>query len=172
MPNRTLTNLAFCLAFSCFSSAAIAQQTNAQTGGFQTDPNAPVEVVADRLDLDQANGTANFQGGVIVTQGEMKLTAEEIQVVYMRLADGSVGSDVDTITALGNVLVVTPAEAAEAQKAVFTPSRNEVIMTGEVLLTQGGNTLAGQKLTIDLETGVGQVEGRVRTVLQPGNDAQ
>lgn len=171
MPNRTLTRLAFCLAFSSLAGTAFAQQT-AQTGGFQTDPNAPVEVVADRLDLDQANGTANFQGGVVVTQGEMKLTAEEIRVAYVRLADGTVGSDVDTITALGNVLVVTPAEAAEAEKAVFTPALNEVIMTGDVLLTQGGNTLAGEKLTIDLETGVGQVEGRVRTVLQPRSDAQ
>lgn len=172
MLKAILTCLTLCAAFLGSTPAALAQQAGVQTGGFRTDPNAPVEVVADRLDLDQANGIANFQGGVVVTQGEMKLTAGEILVEYVRLADGTTGTDVDKITALGGVMVVTPDEAAEAQTAVFTPSRNEVVMTGDVLLTQGGNTLAGQKLTIDLVTGVGQVEGRVRTVLQPAGTSE
>jgi lipopolysaccharide export system protein LptA len=40
-------------------------------------------------------------------------------------------------------------------------------MTGDVLLTQGGATIAGQKLTLDLTTGLGQMEGRVTTTFAP-----
>ena len=41
------------------------------------------------------------------------------------------------------------------------------VITGDVLLTQGDNVMSGQKLTVDLKTGMGHMDGRVRTVLQP-----
>lgn len=154
------------------AGVASAQGTNVQTGGFTADPNAPVEVEADNLALDQTQGTAVFSGGVVVTQGEMKLTAPEITVRYLRNADGSLSTDIEDIAASGGVMIVTPTEAAEAQEAVYTPSANQVVMTGDVVLTQGPNTLAGQKLTVDLITGTGRVEGRVRTILQPGSENQ
>ncbi len=134
------------------TASAQAQSTGVQTGGLRADPDAPVEVLADSLDLDQAAGTAVFTGNLVVTQGEMKLKAPEILVEYARTADGELGSDVERITASGGVLMVTPTEAAEAQTAVYTPGANEVIMTGEVLLTQGPNTMAGERLVVDLET--------------------
>ena len=46
----------------------------------------------------------------------------------------------------------------------------DVVLTGNVLLTQGANALAGEKLTVDLATGVGRMEGRVRTVFGGGNN--
>ena len=39
-------------------------------------------------------------------------------------------------------------------------------MTGSVLLTQGDNALAGERLVVNLASGAGTVSGRVRTVLQ------
>jgi lipopolysaccharide export system protein LptA len=42
-------------------------------------------------------------------------------------------------------------------------------MTGDVLLTQSGSALSGQKLVIDLKAGTGVMEGRVQTVFQPGS---
>jgi lipopolysaccharide export system protein LptA len=43
-------------------------------------------------------------------------------------------------------------------------------MTGEVLLTQGGNVMSGQKLTVDLTAGTGRMDGRVKTILQPSGN--
>ena len=43
-------------------------------------------------------------------------------------------------------------------------------LTGDVLLTQGSNVLAGERMTVDLATGAAQVQGRVRSVLQPGSN--
>jgi lipopolysaccharide export system protein LptA len=43
-------------------------------------------------------------------------------------------------------------------------------MTGNVLLTQELNAVSGDRLSIDLETGTGVVEGRVRTVLRSGGN--
>ena len=151
-----------------FAAPLSAQQAGVKLNGFQADPSAPVEVNSDNLELTQAEGTAVFSGNVIVTKGEMKLNAAKIVVKYLRTPDGQIAEDVDTITASGGVVMVTPTEAAEAETAVYTPAKDEVVMTGDVLLTQGPNTLSGTRLVVDLLTGTGQVEGRVRTLLQTG----
>lgn len=145
-----------------------AQTDGTATGGFRNDdPEAPVEVTAERLDLARAEGTALFTGNVVAVQGDMRLTAEWVLVEYLLNPDGTLGDDIDRITARENVLLVTPEEAAEGDEAVYTLRTNEVVMTGDVILTQGGNTVAGDRLVVDMETGIGEVQGRVRTVLQP-----
>ncbi|MBE3638948.1 lipopolysaccharide transport periplasmic protein LptA [Mangrovicoccus algicola] len=156
-------------AAQALPGAALSQGTGVSLGGVaETDRDAPVEVTSDQLELDQTAGTALFTGDVLVVQGEMRLAAPRILVEYARLPDGSLGEDVDRITATGGVTMVTPDEAAEAEEAVYSPVTEEVVMTGDVLLTQGPNTLNGTRLVIDLATGTGRMEGRVRTVITPG----
>ena len=151
--------------------SAWAQAT--PTGGFRnSDPGAPVEVTADKLDIARAEGTALFTGNVVAIQGDMRLNADWVLVEYVLLPDGTLGDDIETITARDNVLLVTPEEAAEGDEAVYTPLTNTIVMVGDVLLTQGGNTVAGDRLVVDLETGIGEVQCRVRTVLQPAEPAQ
>lgn len=152
-------------------SLGLAQSTGVQFGGLDdANSNAPVEVTSDQLQVDQLAGTALFTGDVLVIQGELRLAAPEILVEYTRLPDGGVGNEVDTITARGGVVMVTPEEAAESEEAVYSPIKEEVIMTGDVLLTQGNNTLNGARLVIDLVSGSGKMDGRVRTVLTPGSE--
>ena len=45
-----------------------------------------------------------------------------------------------------------------------------VEMTGNVLLTQGNTAVSGEKLVIDLKSGKGTMQGRVKTVFQPGGN--
>ncbi len=154
-------------------SPLLAQGMGVSLGGVaENDSDAPVEVTSDQLEMNQTEGTALFTGDVLVVQGALRLAAPSILVQYARLPDGSLGSDVERITATGGVTMVTPTEAAEAQDAVYSPLTNEVVMTGDVLLTQGPNTLNGQRLTVDLATGTGRMDGRVRTVITPGSAPQ
>ena len=131
-------------------------------GGLSQDTSAPVEVTADQLDVDQNDGSAVFSGNVLVTQGEMRLTAARIVVNY---ATGEAGR-IQTMNATGGVTLVNGSEAAEAQEAVYDIDSGNVVMTGDVLLTQGQTALSGNRLTIDLETGTGRMEGRVRTIFE------
>lgn len=162
----------FCV---CAVSAgpATAQATDVQLESVDGDSgDEPVEVTSNQLAVDQLAGTALFTGDVVVVQGEIRINAPEMLVQYITLPDGSIGEEVDTITATGGVLMVTPTEEAESDMAVYTPARDEVVMTGNVLLTQGPNTVNGTRLTVDVNTGSGQMDGRVRTILQPGSDPQ
>jgi lipopolysaccharide export system protein LptA len=157
---RVITVLAL-LAFS--PSLGLAQGASVAFGGLKQDTSLPVEVSADQLAVNQADGTAIFTGNVLVGQGEMRLSADRVKVEYT--ADGT---GISKLFASGGVTLVNMADAAESQEAIYTIASGAVVMTGDVLLTQGGNALSGQKLVIDLKTGTGVMEGRVQTVFQPG----
>ena len=161
----TLASLA--LAASC--AAALAQGAELTISGLQQDTGAPVEVTADALQVDQAAGSAVFSGNVLIVQGTMRLAAGEVRVAYAKAADGTTDTGtIDSMTAVGGVTLATETEAAEATEAVYSPQSGQMVMTGNVLLTQGGNSVSGQTLTIDLNTGAGRMDGRVKTVLQTG----
>jgi lipopolysaccharide export system protein LptA len=133
-------------------------------GAIKADPTRPVEVTADSLSVNQADGSATFTGNVLVIQGPMRLSAGEVAVVY---AAGD-QRRIERLTATGGVTLVSGADAAESREAVYTIDNGQVVMTGDVLLTQGSNVISGQKLTVDLKSGTGSMEGRVKTVLTPG----
>lgn len=154
--------LAAALALS--SAAALAQAGGASVafGSLKGDPTQPVEVTSDQLNINQTDGTAVFTGNVVVVQGAMRLAAAEVRVFY---APG--GKKIDRLNATGGVTLTNGGETAEAREAVYTIVEGSVVMTGDVLLTQGTSALSGSKLTVDLADGTGMMEGRVQTVFVP-----
>jgi len=151
-----------CLALMALflAIAATAQGTQLAFGGLQADPSLPVEVTADALDVDQADGTAIFSGNVVVGQGEMRLSAARVQVIY-----DTGKSSIARLTATGDVVLVNGPDAAEAEKADYTIDSGVVVMTGDVLLTQGPNAVSSENMVVDLTTGTARMTGRVKTVL-------
>lgn len=160
---RTTGFLAFLIGLSALAPAASAQGAAVSFGGLKSDTSQPVEVTSDELAVNQTDGTAVFTGNVVVVQGELRLAAKSVRVEYAK----DDRSKVERILASGGVTLVSATEAAEGKEAVYTVANGEIVMTGDVLLTQNGGTIAGQKLVVDLDTGTGQMDGRVRTVLQP-----
>ncbi|MCK0168538.1 lipopolysaccharide transport periplasmic protein LptA [Jannaschia sp. S6380] len=128
------------------------------------DRSAPVEVAADNLQVDQATGRATLTGNVVIAQGDLRLSADTVTVDY-----GETGGSrrIERLNAVGDVLIVAGEDAAEGQEAVYTLGTSDILMTGDVVVTQAGGTLAGDRLAINLESGSGTVTGRVRTTLQP-----
>ena len=163
----TLRSLAraLALAVGLLASAAVAQEATIAFGALEQDTTLPVEVSADQLAENNADGSAVFSGNVVVTQGEMKLSAAAIQVKY-----GADGKSIDQLIASGGVIVANLGDAAEAREAVYTIDTGLIVLTGDVLLTQGPSAMAGQKLTINLKDGTGIMEGRVTTTFVPGGD--
>lgn len=64
---------------------------------------------------------------------------------------------------------VTDTEAAEAQNAVYNLITGVLTLTGDVLLTQGASALSAEQMTVNVNSGVAQMSGRVRTVFQQGD---
>ncbi len=142
---------------------AAAQGTNVAFGAMERDADAPVEVTADSLSVNQSDGTAIYAGNVIVAQGDMRLAADRVRVVYSESA-----GRIERMEATGGVTLVSGEEAAEAERADYNIDDGTVVMSGNVLLTQGPNALTSQRMVVNLDTGTAQMTGRVRTVIQQG----
>lgn len=158
----TLLLRVLCLAVLCAGSVS-AQQADVRFGGLKQDTTLPVEVTADSLSVDQADGSALFTGNVLAKQGEMRLSAATVRVEYS--ADGA---GIQRLLASGGVTLVSPTDAAEAAEAVYTIDSGMVVMSGNVLLTQGNAAISGESLTVNLKDGTGTMTGRVKTVFTPG----
>lgn len=153
------------LVSACLALPALAQTgTEVAFGGLRQDATLPVEVAADSLSVDQAQGSAVFAGNVDIRQGDLRMTAGRVIVEYAE------GGGIARLIASEGVTIASAADAAEAQEAVYTIATAQVVMTGAVLLTQGQNAISGQRLTLDLKAGTGRMEGRVTTVFAPGGD--
>lgn len=142
-----------------------AQEAKIAFGGLAQDTSLPVEVQADTLSVNNADGTAVFEGNVLVGQGEMRLAAAKVAVEYDKD-----GKSIARLHATGGVTIANLADAAEAKEALYTIDSGVIVLTGDVLLTQGTSALSGQKLTIQLKDGTGVMEGRVSTVFVPGGN--
>jgi len=152
---RTLAALLVLLA------TPLAAQTNINLGGISADPNAPVEVTADNLNVDQDTGSAVFSGNVVIGQGDLRLAAPEVRVTY-----AATSGDITRLQASGGVTFATATEAAEAQSADYNLASGMLTLNGEVLLTQGKSALSADSMVVNLNDGTAQMSGRVRTVFQ------
>jgi lipopolysaccharide export system protein LptA len=96
----------------------------------------------------------------------LRLAAGEVSVIYG--AEGE-QQQISQVIASGGVLLTRGEDAAEGEEAEYSVEDSRVYLTGNVLVTQGRTTVAGDRLSIDLSTGNGTMDGRVRTILQPAD---
>lgn len=119
---------------------------------------APVDFSAAHIELQDKNNRAILSGGVTLKQAEMTLQASRMTVSYTgQVLDGS--PQVSRFDAAGGVTVTRPDQTARSQYAVYDLNKRVVTMLGAVTLTQGGNTVSGGRLTLNLDTGRAVIDG-------------
>lgn len=155
------------LALAIAVAGPAAAQTGIGFGGVAHDAEQQVEVTADSLAIDQSTGRAVFEGNVIILQGDLRMAAGRVEVIY---SDTDSARDVQQVLATGGVLVTRGTDAAEGTRADYDIAAATLTMTGDVLVTQGATAIAGDRMVVDMTTGNGTMDGRVRTVLDPGSE--
>ena len=153
--------LVFCLVMLIAPVAGHAQGAQIAFGTAQEGSDLPVEVTSDILDVNQNDGTAVFTGSVIVSQGEMRLYAPRVLVVYKEDESG-----VDRFEATGGVTVVSGEDAAESRKADYFVDSGMIEMHEDVLLVRGPQVLTSDKMVVNRFEGTARMTGNVKTVLQ------
>ncbi len=138
-------------------------------GSVKTDPSAPVEVSADNLEVNQTDGSAEFSGNVIIVQGAMRLSAHTVRVTY-KTGDDAQKTGIESLNAIGQVILVNGADAAEADRAEYNIDSGTIVMLGNVLLSQGEAVLTSNRLVVNLSTGTAEMAGRVKTILNPSGN--
>jgi len=157
-----------------------AAGTKGTTGGltFRTDPRAPVTVKATSMTVKDAIHTAIFRGNVVAEQGGFRIVTPLLSAIYTGgsgLTPGSpqrgaaTGRTAETrksapaaqlthIKAEQSVIITSKdGMRAKGTWAIFDVKTNIVTLGGNVMLKQGRQTVRGQKLLIDLNTGLSRV---------------
>jgi lipopolysaccharide export system protein LptA len=147
---------------SVFAALSVTAAAPAQTGG--SDPtsalrghntNAPVDVAADRIEVQDRADRAVFSGNVVVKQAELTLTASRLTVAYAN----SGGIQIQRLDASGNVIVRSPTETARGAFAIYDLDSKVITMLGGVTLTRGASHVSGARLVIDLNSGRAVMDG-------------
>ncbi len=147
--------------------------------GFATNPDAPIEIESDSLEVQDQQHQATFIGNVVATQGGMKLRSDRLKASYAQGTGGK--TQIQEIVATGNVHVMSKDDqSADGDWARYVVAKRNILMGDKVVLRQGKNVIRGTKLTIDLATGrskiIGGAEagtaktgatGRVKALFQP-----
>jgi len=191
------------IAASFVIAVAAAQAQPASKGppnalqGFSQNQDQPVHIDAATLVVRDKDKVATFSGDVKVVQGDTTMKCKSLVVFYeqdaeteakekdkdgkkpktMQAATPGPGGQqkIKRLEAHGNVVVLQKDQTATGELGIFDMRANTVTLSGGVLMTQGQNTLRGDKLIVDLGTGVSRVEsgkngqGRVQGLFLPGS---
>jgi lipopolysaccharide export system protein LptA len=127
-------------------------------GQTRHDSTAPLDFDAGYMELQDKANRAILSGGVVVRQAEMTLNASRVTIAYTgQVASGS--PQASRIDASGGVTITRPDQRAKSQYAIYDLNKRQITMLGGVSLLQGGNTLNGGRLTINLDSGRAVIDG-------------
>lgn len=135
---------------------------------FKTDPNAPMDIDADSLDVSDAAKQAVFRGKVVAKQSDFTIQAAELianfsgETGLMNTGDAPAAKGTTQITkveAKTNVVITSKdGQEATGQWATFDTKANTVLLGGGVTVKRGRDVVTGPRLRIDTVTGVAQFE--------------
>lgn len=154
--------------------------------GFSQNRDQPIQIEAASLEMRDKKKEATFAGNVKVVQGDTTMTSKTLVVFYedkstqapapaptgskaakgapMQSATPGPGgaSSIKRLEAKGNVVVTQKDQVVTGETAIFDTKTNLITMLGggggQVVLTQCQNVLRGDRLLVDMTTGVSRVE--------------
>ncbi|HEY6917371.1 MAG TPA: LptA/OstA family protein [Allosphingosinicella sp.] len=144
---------AFALAANLCAPPATGQEAGSSLRNHNS--NAPVDVAADRIEVQDRADRAIFSGNVVVRQAELTLTAARLTVAYSNAG----GIQIERLDASGGVTLKSPGETARGQFAIYDLERRLITMIGNVTLTRGESNVNGGRLVIDLASGRAVMDG-------------
>jgi lipopolysaccharide export system protein LptA len=153
--------------------------------GFQRNRNDPVKIEANALEVRDKDKTAVFTGNVIVQQGDTQMRCKELTVHYEAGAMPTQPTNAQPIApqqlrrlvASGGVIITTKDQRATGNTGIYDARANTMTLSGNVVLLQGPNLMRGDRLVVDLTSGLSRLDaegksktpGRVHGLFVPGS---
>jgi lipopolysaccharide export system protein LptA len=155
---KTITiSLASAAALFLLGGPAAGQEPTSALRGHNT--ASPVDVAADRIEVQDRADRAIFSGNVVARQANLTMNAARVTVAYSNAG----GIEIERIDASGGVTVRSPSETAKGQFAIYDLRSRLITLLGNVTLTRGASHVNGARLVLDLETGRAVMDGGTRT---------
>jgi lipopolysaccharide export system protein LptA len=129
-----------------------------------------IDVESDRMEVSDADKTSVFTGNVVAKRPDMTLNADKLVVNYTeaKQSDGSSKNEVSNFDATGHVVIVTKKQKVTGEWAKLNYKTNDLVVGGNVTVTQGATVLKGPKLEANLDNDqMVMTGGRVRGSFVP-----
>jgi lipopolysaccharide export system protein LptA len=175
------------------AAAQPAQSTPNALQGFSKSQGQPIKIESVSLEVRDKDKVATFIDNVKLVQGDTTLECKRLIVYYdeeatpgakkgkpaakpvaKKGAEPAAGQQqqIRKLEAKGGVVVTSKDQIATGDDGTYDMKSNTIVMTGNVTLTQGQNVVRGQKLFVDMGTGISRVEaapgqGRVDALFLP-----
>jgi lipopolysaccharide export system protein LptA len=164
----TATILAAALGAAALAAgSAIAQSQQSSMSALKGhNSNAPIDVTAERIEVQDRADRAIFAGNVHVTQAGLTLDTARLTVAYANGANS--GVQIRRLDAAGGVLVRSPSETAKGDFGIYDLDRKIITLLGNVQLVRQQNRVSGARLVIDLDSGRAVIDGGPPGVNQTG----
>lgn len=149
----------------------------ASSKGLDSDRYQPIRIQADAAMVDESRGTSIYRGNVIIHQGTLQVTADEveiytadnqvIQIIAKAAKDPGELAHYEQQTNDANDMV-----SAEARKITYLVQEERLHLAGKAKLQQVGDIFTGELLYYDLGRGIvnldsGGSKGRVNMTISP-----
>lgn len=142
--------------------AALPAQSQTRLEGLSLSNDEPIQIESDRLDVDDAAGTAVFTGNVQVVQGDTTMKSGLMTVYYVDDGSGSAAtgsSDIERIEVRNKVYISSGTQEATGDEGTFDMIGEVLTLSGDrVVLSDGPNVVVGCKITVQMKTGQARVE--------------
>jgi lipopolysaccharide export system protein LptA len=133
---------------------------------------SPIDVTADRSEVFNARCLAILTGDAEAVQDGNRLRADTLTLRSRPKGAGSDGKTacggVDHIEADGHVYYVTADQNVRGDHAVYDQDKDQIVMTGDVVVVQGQDVARGDTLTIKVSTHQATLESKVTGAGRPG----
>lgn len=148
----------------------------------ESDASQPIRIEADAALVDESAGTSVYRGNVIIVQGTLKVTADEVEIfsadseVVQIIARAGKGEDelahYEQQTNENRDMVV-----ANAKKITYLIQEKRLHLSGKAWLQQVDDTFSGELLYYDIDQGIvnlssGNSKDRVNMTITPKNSGQ
>ena len=144
------------------STPLIAQE---QKSPLSTDSEKPVTITADALSLDQKTRDFLYEGNVVVKQGNMILTSDQLDGSYDE------NNEIEELIAISNVNITKgPKIKAKGERAVYDKINETMTLTENPQVDQNGSTVAADKIVIYLLEDRSVAQGEVRVQLTQSDE--
>src|SRR3954454_23206246 len=153
---------AMTLAAGTAAFAQSQQQPVSALKGHNSD--APVDVTADRIEVQDRADRAMFVGNVHVRQTELSLDTQRLTVAY----SSNGGVQIRRLDAAGGVTVHSPSETAKGDFGIYDLDKKLITLIGNVQLNRENDQISGSRLVIDLDSGRAVIDGGPPGVNQSG----
>lgn len=144
----------------------------------ESDQQQPIYMEADGVEINDGSGASIYQGNVVVTQGSIRMTADQVTVT--RRPSGA-----DHIVAIGNPTTFQQQMEGKkelikgrSRRAEYTTDSEVIVLIGDAVLTQAKDMFKSDRIIYNrikgqvLAGNKAQGKQRVRVTIQPKKATQ